>query len=161
MEALRRTDENPNDPLGVDLARIGLGAPPRSLLVGPTPRPSGAGLDGGECYFLFLVFLFLHYFYIWSLLILFAILVAFDSTISGWADVLEAVHKDIGGCSSYIPYCITFCLTFLTHKFAARPPLPPSEEHGLLQVAVDELGAAMCGMFLFLFLGLLLYSFCG
>ena len=95
-------------------------------------------------------FLFLHYFYIWSLLILFAVLGASYNTISGWADVLEAVYKDIGGCSSYIPYCITFCLMFLTLKFAARPPLPPSEEHGLLQVDADELGAAMYGMFLFL-----------
>ena len=88
-------------------------------------------------------------FYIWSFLILFAIPGASDSKISGWADVLEAVYKDIGGCSSYIPYCITFCLTFLTLKFAARPPLPPSEEHGLLQVAVDELGATVRGMFYF------------
>ena len=79
---------------------------------------------------------------------MFAILGASNSTISGWADALEAIYKDIGGCSSYIPYCITFCLTFLTCKFAARPP-SPSEERGLLQVTADELGAAMCGMFLF------------
>ena len=39
---------------------------------------------------------------------------------------------------------------FLTLKFAARSPSPPYEEHGLLQVAVDELGAVMCGMLLFL-----------
>ena len=58
MQALGRTDENPNDPLGVDLAWIGLGAPPRPPLGGPTPRPSSAGLDGGEGYFLFLVFCF-------------------------------------------------------------------------------------------------------
>jgi len=94
------------------------------------------------------------------LLILFAIPGASDSTISGWADVLEAVYKDIRGYSSYIPYCITFCLTFLTLKFAARLPSPPSKECGLLQVAADELRAAMCGMF-FLFLGFILYSFCG
>ena len=54
-----------------------------------------------------------------------------------------------GGCSSYIPYCIIFCLTFLTLKFVARLPSPPSEERGLLQVVEDELGAAMWGMFLF------------
>ena len=47
------------------------------------------------------------------LLILFAIPGAFDSTISGWADVLEAIHNDIVGCSSYIFYFLTFCLTFL------------------------------------------------
>ena len=48
------------------------------------------------------------------LLILFSILGAFDSTISGWVDVLEAVYNDIGGCSSYIFYFLTFCLMFLT-----------------------------------------------
>ena len=57
-EALGRTDENPDDPLGVDLARFGLGAPSKPPLGGPTPRPSGASLDGGEGYFLFLVFCF-------------------------------------------------------------------------------------------------------
>ena len=38
---------------------------------------------------------------------------ASDSTISGWADVLEAVYNDIGGCSSYIFCFLAFCLTFL------------------------------------------------
>ena len=66
MGALWRTDENPNDPLGVDLAWIGLGAPPRPPLGGPTPRPSSAGLDGGEGYFLFLVFCFCIIFYFQS-----------------------------------------------------------------------------------------------
>ena len=56
-----------------------------------------------SAFFLFLV-----------LLILFAIPGAFDSTISGWGDVLEVVYNDIGGCSSYIFYFLTFCLTFLT-----------------------------------------------
>ena len=91
----------------------------------------------------------LHYFYIWSLLILFVIPGASDNTISGWAHVLEAVYEDIGGCSSYIPYCITFCLTFLKLKIAARPPSLPFEERGFLQVVADEIGAAMRGMFLF------------
>ena len=112
-EALGRTDENTTDSSGVDLARIGLGAPPRSLLVGPTPRPSGAGLDGGEGYFLFLVFISALFLFL-VLLILLAILGAFDSIISGWADVLEVIYNDIGGCSSYIFYFLTFCLTFLT-----------------------------------------------
>ena len=58
MEALGRTNENPDDPLGVDLAWIGFGAPPKPPLGGPTPRPSDASLDGGEGYFLFLVFCF-------------------------------------------------------------------------------------------------------
>ena len=58
MEALGKTNENPNDPLGMDLTRIGLGAPPRPPLGGPTPRPSDAGLDGGKGYFLFLFFHF-------------------------------------------------------------------------------------------------------
>ena len=39
---------------------------------------------------------------------------ASDSIISGWADVLEVIYNDIGGCSSYIFYFLTFCLTFLT-----------------------------------------------
>ena len=38
---------------------------------------------------------------------------ASDSTISGWADVLEAVYNDIGGCLSYIFCFLSFCLTFL------------------------------------------------
>jgi hypothetical protein len=54
MKALGNPDENPNDPLGVDLAQIGLGAPPRPLLAGMTPRPSGLGLDGIEGCFCFL-----------------------------------------------------------------------------------------------------------
>jgi len=58
MQALGRTDENPNDPLGVDLTQIGLGALPKPPLGGLTPRPSGVGLDGGKDYFLFLVFRF-------------------------------------------------------------------------------------------------------
>ena len=62
MEALRRTNENPNDPLGVDLARIGLGSPPRPPLGGLTPHPFGASLDGGEGYFLFPTFCFCIFF---------------------------------------------------------------------------------------------------
>ena len=65
-KALRNIDENPDDPLGVDLARIGLGAPPRPPLGGTTPRPSGPGLDGGEGCFLLVVFSFLHYIMFWS-----------------------------------------------------------------------------------------------
>ena len=56
----------------------------------------------------------MHYFLFLVLLILFAIASAFDSTISAWADVLEAIYNDIGGCSSYIFYFVTFYLTFLT-----------------------------------------------
>ena len=58
MKALGDTDENPDDPLGVDLARIGLRAPPRPPLGGMTPRPSSPSLDGGEGCFLLLVFRF-------------------------------------------------------------------------------------------------------
>ena len=58
MKALGDTDENPDDPLGVDLARIVLGAPLRPPLGGMTPRPSSPGLDGGEGCFLLLVFRF-------------------------------------------------------------------------------------------------------
>ena len=66
----------------MDLSRIGLGAPPRPPLGGSTPRPSGAGLDGGEGYFLFLVFISALFLFL-VLLILLAILGAFDSIISG------------------------------------------------------------------------------
>ena len=38
---------------------------------------------------------------------------ASNSTISGWANVLEAIYNDIGGCSSYIFCFLAFCLTFL------------------------------------------------
>jgi len=42
---------------------------------------------------------------------------ASDSTISGWADVLEAIYNDIGGCSSYIfLFILLFVLCFL-HLF--------------------------------------------
>ena len=71
-EALGRTNENLNDPLGVDLARIGLGAPLRPPLGGPTPHPSGAGLNGGEGYFLYLVFRF--YIILFSVLLFFVLL---------------------------------------------------------------------------------------
>ena len=57
-KAIGNIDENPDDPLGVDLARIGLRAPPRPPLGGMTPRPSSPGLDGGEGCFLLLVFRF-------------------------------------------------------------------------------------------------------
>ena len=62
-KALGNTNENPNDPLGVDLVRIGFGAPLRPPLGGMTPRPSGSGLDGGEGCFLLLVFRFYTIFY--------------------------------------------------------------------------------------------------
>ena len=51
---------------------------------------------------------------------------ASDSTISGWADVLEAVSNDIGGCFSCFCF-LAFDLTFLTVDFAFRPPPPPSK----------------------------------
>ena len=50
-KALGNPDANPNDPVGVDLARIGLGGPSRPPLVGATPHPSSPGLDGGEGWF--------------------------------------------------------------------------------------------------------------
>ena len=42
-----------------------------------------------------------------------AVLDASDSIICGWADVLEAIYNDIGGCLSYIFCFLSFCLTFL------------------------------------------------
>ena len=50
-KALGNPDENPKDPLGVDLTRIGLGAPLRPPLVGATPCPSAPGIAGGEGWF--------------------------------------------------------------------------------------------------------------
>ena len=48
MKALGNPTKNPSDPVGVDLARIGLGAPPRPPLAGTTLGPSGPGHAGGE-----------------------------------------------------------------------------------------------------------------
>ena len=44
---------DPNDPVGVDVARIGLGAPSRPSLVGETPRPFGLGMALGTGLFIF------------------------------------------------------------------------------------------------------------
>ena len=52
-KALGNPNINPNDPLGVDLARIGLAGPLRPPLVGATPRPSALGLAGSEGWFYF------------------------------------------------------------------------------------------------------------
>ena len=57
MQALGRTDENPNDPLGVDLAWICLGAPSKPPLGGPTPRPSALGWMVAKVTFCFLIFI--------------------------------------------------------------------------------------------------------
>ena len=53
-KALGTPNENPNDPAGVDLARIGFGAPPMPPLTGTAPGPSGPGKAGGEGYIFFL-----------------------------------------------------------------------------------------------------------
>ena len=56
-KTLGNPDANLHDPVGVDLARIGLGGPLRPPLVGVTPRPSTPGLDDGEGWFcLFSIF---------------------------------------------------------------------------------------------------------
>ena len=47
MKALVDTDKNPYDPPGADVARIGLGVPPRPPLVGETHHPSVPGMDHG------------------------------------------------------------------------------------------------------------------
>jgi hypothetical protein len=44
---------DPNDPVGVDVARIGLGTPSRPMLVGETPRPFGPGMAHDTGLFLF------------------------------------------------------------------------------------------------------------
>ena len=51
MKALGNPDVNPNDPLGVDLDRIGLGAPLRPPFMGATPYPSAPGPSGSEGWF--------------------------------------------------------------------------------------------------------------
>ena len=58
-------------------------------------------------------FPFLHYILFWSCWFLVAILGSSDSTISGWADVLEAIYIDIGGCSCCIFFFLLFVLCFL------------------------------------------------
>ena len=47
MKALADTSKNPYDPMGMDVAQIGLGAPPRPPLIGKTPRPFGLGMEHG------------------------------------------------------------------------------------------------------------------
>jgi len=94
-----------------------------------------------SAFFLFLV-----------LLILFAILGASDSTISGWANVLEAVYNDIGGCSSYIFYFLTFCLTFLTLNLllgCLRHHLKNVEYFKLLRMNLEQ-QCVVCFFFCFL-----------
>jgi hypothetical protein len=48
------TGKNLIDPVGVDVARIGLGAPSWPSLVGEIPRPSGLGMEHDiGCYYRF------------------------------------------------------------------------------------------------------------
>jgi hypothetical protein len=49
MKALAYTGMNPIDPMGANVAQIGLGAPPRPPLVGETPHPSGPGMEHDTC----------------------------------------------------------------------------------------------------------------
>ena len=44
-----------------------------------------------------------------------AVLGTFDNTISGWAECLEAIYNDIGGCFCN-PHFFAFDITF--HKFS-------------------------------------------
>ena len=124
------TGENPYDPLGADVARIGLGAPPRPPLVGETPRPSGSGMEHGTGYsfWFFLSFSFSTPCAFADYLI--AITWPSDSTISGWADVLEAIYKDIGGCLLFF-LCYLFLVLCFYSWFLVRPASPPAEEHRL------------------------------
>jgi hypothetical protein len=57
-KALTNAGKDPADPAGMDVAQIGLGAPPRPLLFGETPRPSSPGMEHGTgcSYCLFLSF---------------------------------------------------------------------------------------------------------
>ena len=112
MKALVYTGKNPCDPLGMDIAQIGLGAPPRPPLVGETPSPSVPSMEHCTCYsfWFFLSFSFYAPYVFADYLI--AVTGASDSTISGWVDALEAVYKDIGCCLLFFP-----CYLFLVSCF--------------------------------------------
>jgi len=60
MKALVYTGKNPYDPLGTDIAQIGLGVPPRPPLIGETPYASGPGMEHDTCcsFWFFLSFSF-------------------------------------------------------------------------------------------------------
>ena len=74
-----------------------------------------------------------------------AVLGTFDNTISGWAECLEAIYNDIGGC--FFIFFLIF-LSYLSYVlFVVRPPSPPFEACGLLQAAAVQLGAAMRGVY--------------
>ena len=107
------TDKKPYDPPGADVAQIGLGAPPRPLFIGEMPCPSGTGMEHGTCYsfWFFLSFSFSTPCAFADYII--AITGASDSTISGCADALEAVYKDIGGCLLFFLYNMFLVLCFL------------------------------------------------
>ena len=86
----------------------------------------------------------------WKLPIILTVSSAFDSTISGWADVLHAVHNDIRGCYFYFSFSCFW--SYVSYAWLAiRPPSPSPEECWLLQAATNEFGAAMCGTFLICF----------
>ena len=59
-KALVDTGKNPCDPLGVNVAQIGLGVPPKPPLIGETPRPSSPGMEHDTCcsFWFFLSFSF-------------------------------------------------------------------------------------------------------
>lgn len=50
---LTKAIENPSEPADQDLARVGLGAPPRPPLARVNPSPSRSGQAGGEGYICF------------------------------------------------------------------------------------------------------------
>ena len=145
----------------MDLARIGLGAPLRPPLGGPLLIHPMLAWMAAKVTFRVLIFVSALFFVFGPADFLVAVPGASDSTKSGWADVLEAIYNGIGGCSSYISYCLTFCLTFLTLNLLLgrlRHHLKNVNYFKLLQMNLEQ-QCMVC--FFFRFLGLLLYSRCG
>ena len=98
------------------------GCGPRSDWLGCTSEASAWGHDSSPIWsrpgwrqrLLFAsCFLFLHYILFWSYWFLVDVLGASDSTISGWANVFEAIYNDIGGCLFYFSCFLAFGLTLL------------------------------------------------
>lgn len=127
-------------PLGVDLARTGLGAPPKAPVLPGTAGPSEPGRASGEG---LLVLLFFFFFVVCFVVLICISLVCSAGrsadTLSGWAEYLNALYKEIGGYLRLFVMCLflLFAFTLLMLSFLCRPgtsPLPKGEL--LLVVAV-------------------------
>jgi hypothetical protein len=161
MKALAEAGMNPTDPAGMDVAQIGLGAPPRPPLIGETPHPSGPGMEhGASCsYCLSLSFELSVPCAFGNSLV--AIAGASDITISGWTDALEAVYKDIGGCLLFFPCYSIFSLMFLILGLLLgrlRHQLRSVDYFKLLCMNLEQ-QCVVCFCLLTSFLSLLFYLF--